>query len=80
MGLVAVSAADVWTTVGGFLDCFGSVIELALTTGSVVVLFDVFAGGADPAEWGTLLVFRSEDPAPGALSEVDLFLPRSGNY
>ena len=80
MGLVAVSAADVWATVGGFLDCFSSVVKLALTTGSVVVFFNVFAGGADPAERGILLVFRSEDPAPGALPEVDLFFPRPGNY
>ena len=79
MGLVAVSAAGVWATVGGLLDCFSSVIKLALTAGSVVVFLDVFAGGADPAERGTLFVFRSEDPASGALSEVDLFLPRSGN-
>ena len=79
MGLVAVSAANMWAAVCGFLDGFGSVVELALTTSSVVVLFDVFAQGADPTEWGTLLVFCSKDPASGALSEVDLFFPRLGN-
>ena len=79
VGLVAVSASDVWASVGGFLDGFSSVIKLALSTSFVVILFNVFAQGADSAEQSALLVFCSEDPTPGALSEADLFFPRSRN-